>query len=231
MKNKINTAMILAAGLGSRLMPVTARIPKALIEVQGKPMLERVIEYIIDAGIDNIVINIHYLPEQIADFINANQHRFPAAFHIIREPKLLGSGGSILNAMETIVKEPYLVVNCDVLLWGGNPLPLLTQMWDEARMDALLLVHDKDKLHKPKAGDMNVDANGNIVRNEPNLQYIMTGCSVFAPAYFAGRKVEFFTTPEIFSHFSPRYFAIPNPYNWLDIGAQEDLEYANWSCA
>ena len=208
-------------------MPMTACIPKALVEVQGKPMLEWVIGYITDAGIDNIVINIHYLPDQIADFIEANRHRFPVKFHIIREPELLGSGGSILNAMETIVKEPYLVVNCDVLFWGGNPLPLLIERWDATKMDALLLVQDKDKLHKSKAGDMNIDANGNITRNEPNPQYIMAGCSIFAPAYFAGRKIEFFTTPEIFSQFSRRYYAIPNPYNWLDIGTPEDFEYAN----
>jgi MurNAc alpha-1-phosphate uridylyltransferase len=230
MKKNIRTAMILAAGLGSRMMPLTANTPKALIEFQGKPMLERVIGYITETGIDNIIINTHYLYDQIADFINTNRQRFPAEFHISHEPDILGSGGGILNAMQNIVNEPYLVVNCDVLLWGGNPLLLLIQKWDAVAMDALLLVHDKDKLLTPKSGDMDIDVNGNILRDTPRRQYIMAGCSIFAPTYFAGRKVEFFTTPAIFSQFSTRYFAIPNPYNWLDIGTLQDLEYANQHC-
>lgn len=228
MQKNIRTAMILAAGLGTRLRPLTANIPKALIEVQGKPMLERVIGYIVDAGIGNIVINTHYLSEQITDFINVNSWRFPATFHIIHEPEILGSGGGILNAMQKIVDEPYLVVNCDILLWGGNPIPLLMQTWDTDKMDALLLVQDKNKLpvlNKP--GDLDIDANGNIIRDNPRCQYIMAGCSIFAPTYFAGRRIEFFTTPEIFFQFSTRYFAIPNPYNWLDIGTPEDLALAN----
>ena len=110
-------AMIFAAGLGTRLRPLTDRIPKALVPVGGSPMLEHVILKLKEAGFDEIVINIHHLGEQILDFLREN-HNFGVDIHISDERDLLlDTGGGIWNARQFFEKdnEPFLIHNVDIL--------------------------------------------------------------------------------------------------------------------
>jgi NDP-sugar pyrophosphorylase family protein len=109
-------AMILAAGLGTRLKPLTDATPKALIPVQGKPMLERLMLKLKDAGFDEIVINVHHHAEQIIDFLNANNN-FGLTVHISDERQyLLETGGAIKHAAQFLEGgEPFLVHNVDIL--------------------------------------------------------------------------------------------------------------------
>jgi NDP-sugar pyrophosphorylase family protein len=108
--------MILAAGLGTRLKPLTDAMPKALIPVQGKPMLERLMLKLKDAGFDETVINVHHHAEQIIDFLNANNN-FGLTVHISDESRyLLETGGAIKQAAQYLEgKEPFLVHNVDIL--------------------------------------------------------------------------------------------------------------------
>ena len=108
-------AMIFAAGLGTRLKPLTDNKPKALVDVAGKPMLERVITNLIKYGFNEIVINVHHFGEQIIDFVNSKN--FNATIHISDERgELLDTGGGILKAEKLLVsKEPFLVHNADIL--------------------------------------------------------------------------------------------------------------------
>lgn len=226
MKGNIKTAMILAAGLGSRLKPLTDTIPKPLIEVQGKPMLDWTIGYIIEAGIRKIIINTHHLAEKIKEHIA--QLKYDGIEIIIsHEPVLLGSGGGILNAMKKFAPEDLVVINADAFFWGGNPVEFILNAWQNDKMDCLVLAHDKQLLQGKYSGDFNIKSDGIISRSLADNRFIMAGCSIFTPSYFNGRKVEFFTTPEIFFQSGPRYHAIANPYNWIDIGTHSDLMRIN----
>ena len=116
---KIKHGMILAAGLGKRMQPITLKTPKPLIKIGNKNLLDRAIELLINHGIEEIAINVHHLPDQIKDFINRKKYK--AKIIIYDEQRaLLDTGGGILNATKSF-KEPFLVVNPDTL-WRDSYL-------------------------------------------------------------------------------------------------------------
>jgi MurNAc alpha-1-phosphate uridylyltransferase len=154
----IRTAMILAAGRGERMRPLTDSMPKPLIAVAGQSMLDRSIERLAAHGVRDIVVNVHHLGEQIA------AHLGPRA-RIVREERLLETGGSVKNALPLLGDGPYFILNGDGL-WRDGPCPMLARMeafWDPARMDALLLLHPLDLAIGREAkdrGDYFLEADG-----------------------------------------------------------------------
>lgn len=135
--------MIFAAGLGTRLRPLTDNMPKALVPVAGKPMLERVILRLKDAGFNDITVNIHHFGEQIMDFLRANNN-FGAEIHISDErDKLLDTGGGIKNARHFLDgNEPFLVHNADILT--DIDLAAFYRHHVESNAEATLLVSQRN---------------------------------------------------------------------------------------
>jgi NDP-sugar pyrophosphorylase family protein len=135
-------AMILAAGLGTRLRPLTDDVPKALLPVGGKPMLERLILKIKDSGFDEVVINIHHLGRQIVDFLEANNN-FGITIHISDETRyLLDTGGGLKQAATLLSDgEPFLVHNVDIL--SDADLAALYRSHDPGRAMATLIVSNR----------------------------------------------------------------------------------------
>jgi MurNAc alpha-1-phosphate uridylyltransferase len=132
----IDTAMILAAGRGERMRPLTDSTPKPLIPVAGRPMLDRSMDRLGAHGVRTIVVNVHHLGERIAQHLGGRAR-------IVREERLLETGGSVKNALPLLGDGPYFILNGDGL-WSDGPKPMLSRMeaaWDPARMDALLLLH------------------------------------------------------------------------------------------
>ena len=116
---KIKHGMILAAGLGKRMQPITLKTPKPLIKIGNKNLLDRAIELLINHGVEEIAINVHHLADQIKSFIN--ERKYKAKIIIYDEQRaLLDTGGGILNATKSF-KEPFLVVNPDTL-WRDSYL-------------------------------------------------------------------------------------------------------------
>jgi MurNAc alpha-1-phosphate uridylyltransferase len=132
--------MILAAGRGERMRPLTDVTPKPLIPVAGRSMLDRAMARLAEHGVDQMVVNVHHLGEQIA------RHLHGQAL-IVREDRLLETGGSVKNALPMLGDEPFFVLNGDGL-WQDGRIPMLARMeaaWDPVCMDALLLLHALDK--------------------------------------------------------------------------------------
>jgi MurNAc alpha-1-phosphate uridylyltransferase len=154
----IHTAMILAAGRGERMRPLTDSRPKPLISVAGSSMLDRAMERLAAHGVDNIVVNVHHLGEQIAAHLDGRAR-------IVREDRLLDTGGSVKNALPLLGGGPYFILNGDGL-WRDGPTPMLSRMealWNPVRMDALLLLHPIDTAVGREAkdrGDYFLDADG-----------------------------------------------------------------------
>ena len=130
-------AMVLAAGLGLRMRPLTKRTPKPLITVAGRSMLDRVFDRLDDAGVPNRVVNTHWLADQIARHL-ANHY----GVTLSHEDVLLETGGGVAHALPLLGAQPFFVCNADVIwLDGARPaLIRLAEAWDAARMDALLLL-------------------------------------------------------------------------------------------
>lgn len=174
----IDTAMILAAGRGERMRPLTDTVPKPLIPVAGRSMLDRSLDRLAGHGARRIVVNVHHLGEQIASHVGER-----AA--IIREDRLLETGGSVKNALPLLGEGPFFVLNGDGL-WRDGPTPMLERMaatWNPAQMDALLLLHPIERAIGREArdrGDYFLDA-GNRARHR--------GAAATAPHLFASVSI------------------------------------------
>jgi N-acetyl-alpha-D-muramate 1-phosphate uridylyltransferase len=140
--------MILAAGRGERMWPLTEVTPKPLIPVAGRTMLDRAMARLSEHGVSNVVVNVHHLGEQITQ-------RLDGRARIVKEERLLETGGSVKNALPLLGDGPFFVLNGDGL-WQDGRIPMLARMdaaWDAERMDALLLLHPLDKTIGREARD------------------------------------------------------------------------------
>ena len=186
-------AMIFAAGLGTRLKPLTDHMPKALVPVAGKPMLEHVIRKLIAAGCDEIVINVHHFADQIIDFVKANNN-FGITIHISDETDmLLDTGGGIKKA-SSFFNEPFLIHNVDILsnvdlkslyeyhLTSGNDATLLVSPRKTVRY---LLFDEGNQL----CGWVNKDTlqtkpEGFVYQPEVQKEYAFSGIHIVSPSLF-----------------------------------------------
>jgi MurNAc alpha-1-phosphate uridylyltransferase len=171
--------MILAAGRGERMRPLTDTVPKPLIPVAGRSMLDRAMDRLQEHEIRNLVINVHHLGGQIAAHVGA------ARAHIVREDRLLETGGSVKNALPLLGEEPFFVLNGDGL-WTDGAMPMLKRLeaaWDPARMDALLLLHplaDAIGREASDRGDYFLDGSGKARHRgaEPAAPYFFASVSI-----------------------------------------------------
>jgi len=180
------TAMVMAAGLGKRMRPLTATRPKPLVEVAGKALIDHVFDRLRDAGVKRAVVNVHYL----ADTLEAHLRARVKGIDIIvsdERGQLLETGGGIVKAREGLGDKPFLVVNSDNF-WVDGPVDairLLAQHWDDAKMDALLLLVPLARAHSHAGqGDFHLDAHGRIVgRRKPGrlAPFVYTGVQILSP--------------------------------------------------
>ena len=179
----INKAMILAAGFGERMLPLTQKTPKPLIMVGSKNLLERTIELLIKIGINELVINTHYLPQEIDNFLKTKNYEI--SINVTKEQELLDTGGGILNATKKFENNPFFVLNPDTI-WNKNyyeELKILENSYLENNKPILLLVDKKISHDKSFTGDFNFEENKYIIRETIN-QYIFTGAQIINRSIF-----------------------------------------------
>jgi MurNAc alpha-1-phosphate uridylyltransferase len=180
------TAMVMAAGIGKRMRPLTATRPKPLIQVAGQPLLDHVFDRLRAAGIKRAVVNVHYL----ADALEAHlKHRVKGVDIIVSDERdqLMETGGGIVKARDLIGDKPFVVANADNL-WVDGPadtIKLLASRWDDEVMDALLLMVPLARAHNHGGlGDFHLDANGRITgRRKPGrvAPFVYTGVQILSP--------------------------------------------------
>lgn len=180
------TAMVMAAGLGKRMRPLTATRPKPLVQVAGQTLLDHVFDRLRAAGIKRAVVNVHYL----ADSLEAHlKNRVKGIDVVISDERqqLMETGGGLVQARELIGDKPFVVVNADNL-WIDGPadtIKLLASRWDDEKMDALLLVVPLARAHNHGGlGDFHLDANGRITgRRKPGrvAPFVYTGVQILSP--------------------------------------------------
>ena len=173
---KIKQGMILAAGLGKRMQPITLKTPKPLIQVGNKKLLHRAIELLINHGVDEIAINVHYLADQIKDFINKKKYK--AKIIISHEQDmLLDTGGGIFNATKSF-KEPFVVINPDTL-WSNaysTELSDLEDLYFQHKKACLLLVNKSLSFDSSFNGDFNLKEG--IVSRDNSNELVFTGLQI-----------------------------------------------------
>ncbi len=161
----ITRAMIMAAGYGTRMRPLTNTTPKPLVKVKGKALIDHVIDRLVAAGVTTIVVNVHYMGDQIVSHLSA---RKDAQFIISDETDtLLDSGGGILKALHHFNGEPFFHANADTVWVEGasHALPRLLEAWEPERMDALMLLASTvTTVCYDGRGDFMMDADGRLTR-------------------------------------------------------------------
>ena len=194
----IKKAMILAAGLGKRMRPLTEKIPKPLIKVGPKNLLERSIELLIKMGIDELIINSHYLFQEIDNFLKTKNYGI--SITLIKEEELLDTGGGILNATKKFENNPFFVLNPDTI-WNKNyyeELKILENSYLVNNKPTLLLVDKNNSHDKSFKGDFNFTENNYIKREEKN-QYIFTGAQIINRSIFESIKKKTFSMNEVWN--------------------------------
>jgi MurNAc alpha-1-phosphate uridylyltransferase len=225
---KIDTAMILAAGRGERMRPLTDTMPKPLLPVAGRSLLERSLDRLIAHGVSNIVVNVHHLGQQIADRIGDRAR-------IVYEERLLETGGSVKNALPLLGAGPFFVLNGDGL-WrekSGTMLERLDMKWNPERMDALLLLHPIHKVVGREAtdrGDYFIEPGGRArYRGIASLApYVFASVSVCDARLFQDSPEGAFSLLRLWNQAEERgrLFGVFNDGDWFHIGTPEALAEA-----
>ena len=191
---QIKKAIILSAGYGKRLNPMTLSKPKSLLEINKKTLLENTIHILEKFGIEEIVINTHYLSDQINTFID--NKKFSSKIFLMEEhEKILDTGGGVLNAAKKFNNDPFFVFNPDTI-WSQSYLDdfkAMEEQYFNNDYKGVLLVVDKTKsFDKTMKGDFNLKENI-IDRNVNEKRYIYTGSQILSNSVFKNKKIEPFS--------------------------------------
>lgn len=219
------TAMVMAAGLGQRMRPLTVTRPKPLVEVAGKPLIDHVFDRLRAAGVKRAVVNVHYL----ADVLEAHLARRVAGIEITmsdERAQLMETGGGLVQARELLGDKPFLCVNSDNL-WVDGPvdaIAALSARWDDAAMDALLLMIPLARANcHTGLGDFHLDGYGQIMgRRKPGrlAPFVWTGVQILSPRLIADWPQGPFSTNVFLSRAiaQGRAFGLVHQGLWFDVG-------------
>ena len=190
---KIKKAIILGAGYGKRMHPITKKVPKPLIKIKNTTLLENSIKFLISIGVKHIVINTHYLHKQIFRYIKGK--KFSSKIDLIFEKrKILNTGGGILNASRNFKKQIFFVLNPDTL-WKKEhkkDFKNLEKVYKKYKKPALLLVRKNKSFDKSFKGDFNLNSKKEILRQKNN-NFIFTGAQIISRNVFKSKKVKPFS--------------------------------------
>ena len=198
-------AMVLAAGLGLRMRPLTDATPKPLIAVGGRTLLDRALDRCAAAGIETVVVNTHHLADRIERHLGqrtASGHPEPRTV-LAYEPELLETGGGVANALPRLVPGPFFVVNSDALWLDGaeDTLKRMAAAWDGTRMDALLLLMPTGGVIGYEGeGDFERASDGRLQRRTPDRAgaYVYVGLQLLSERLFDGVAVERFSLNRLY---------------------------------
>ena len=196
----IKKAMILAAGFGKRIHPLTLKHPKPLLKIGKETLLSNTLKFLKLFGIKQAVINVHYLEEQIVDYISRN--KFDLTVTVVKEKdKILDTGGGVLNAIQHFSNLPFLIINPDTI-WNLHylkELKLMEKSFFENRKNkcSLLVVNKKKSFDQSFKGDFNLENRLISRKNRDDLNYIYTGLQVIKPEVFSDLDARVFSINRI----------------------------------
>lgn len=223
---RITSGMVLAAGLGLRMRPLTEGCPKALVVLHGETLLDHALARFREAGVTRIVVNAHYL----GDMVRKHLATLPDVVISDETDRLLDTGGGVRNALAMLGNAPFIVANCDsVWLDGAEPaLRRLSQAWDDAAMDALLLLHPIECANGYSgAGDFRLDPHGRVARRgtDATAPFIFTGVQILRPDLFAGTPEKPFSLNIVYDKAASggRLFGLVHDGDWFHVGTPADL--------
>jgi N-acetyl-alpha-D-muramate 1-phosphate uridylyltransferase len=224
-------AMVLAAGLGLRMRPLTDHLPKPLIRVAGRALLDHVLDKLGGAGVDEAVVNVHYLPDQIID--HTASRKSPRVIISDERNQVLGTGGGVVKALPLLGAAPFFHVNSDTLWIDGvqSNLARLAETFDPARMDVLLLM-------APTASSIGYSGRGDYAmlpdgalrkrREHQVVPFVYAGAAIMSPAIFADAPKGEFSLTRMFdaANEQERLFGLRLDGVWMHVGTPDAVHAA-----
>ncbi|MEJ8475204.1 nucleotidyltransferase family protein [Roseibium algae] len=230
-----STAMILAAGMGKRMRPITATTPKPLIEVNGKALIDHGLDRLARADVKTCVVNVHYL----ADLVEVHVTRRQDMEILISDERneLLETGGGIKKALPLLGDQPFFQLNADTSYWIEGVKPNLEHMidaWNDDRMDALLLIAETVKaVGYNGRGDFELAKDGALTRRSERgvTPFAYAGAAILHPRLFEGAPEGSFSMNRLFDKAieNGRLFGVQMEGIWLHIGTPEAIGAAEYA--
>jgi MurNAc alpha-1-phosphate uridylyltransferase len=222
-----DTAMVMAAGLGKRMRPLTATQPKPMVRVAGKPLIDHTLDRLAEAGVGKAVVNVHYL----ADALEAHLKSRKAPLVTISDERaeLLETGGGMIKALPHL-PDPFFCLNSDNIWLDGprNAFHELSERWDPAAMDALLLVVPHARaVNFDGKGDFHLDAMGRITRRKPGriAPFIYTGIQIVSHRLLRDAPQGRFGTMQLWERAiaEGRLYGLPFTGLWFEVGTPQAI--------
>jgi MurNAc alpha-1-phosphate uridylyltransferase len=225
------TAMVFAAGLGMRMRPLTDKLPKPLIKVGGRALIDHCLDRLADSGVERAIVNVHWLADQIEAHLA--RRRSPKILISDERSKLLDQGGGIKHALPMIGKDPFLICNTDAF-WIEGPrsnLARLAAAFDSEAMDILLLVAaGAGAVGVDWPGDFTMSREGALTPREPRhvAPFVYTGVGIVKPELFASEPAEVFRLAPYFHAAAAkgRLYGVRLDGLWVHVGRPETIAEA-----
>jgi len=227
-ENPPDKAMVFAAGLGTRMRPLTDAVPKPLIKVAGKALIDYTLDRFAAIGVETAIVNVHHLASQIEAHVA--ERRAPRIILSDEREKLLGQGGGIAKALPFLGQNPFFIANTDAF-WVDGPadnLRRLASSWNPDKMDVLLLVAAvATSIGVDSSGDFHLGPDGRLTQRAEReiAPFVYTGVGIVKPGLFAGRTIEVFPlTPFFFAAAERgRLYGQRLDGLWLHVGTPEAI--------
>jgi MurNAc alpha-1-phosphate uridylyltransferase len=222
--------MILAAGLGTRMRPLTDTCPKPMLPLLGRPMIDLALDHAVEAGVRRAVVNLHYLGGMLRAHLAGR--KAPEILFSEELPEILDTGGGIAQALPLLGTEPFYTMNSDAVWVGPNPLAVLAGTWEPARMDALLLLVPRPRARSyTRPGDFFLAQEGEAPVRRGGAEaapLVFTGAQIIAPGVFADAPEGAFSLNLIWDALlaQGRLAAVTYPGGWVDVGTPAGLAEA-----
>lgn len=224
-------AMVLAAGLGLRMRPLTDRMPKPLVPVAGRPLLDHVLDKLGDSGVNEAVVNVHYLPDQIIEHVAARTQ--PRVIISDERNQVLGTGGGVVKALPLLGNAPFFHLNADTL-WidGVRPnLARLAEAFNPSRMDILLLMAPTtSSIGYNGRGDYAMLPDGALRKRREHqvVPFVYAGAAIMSPSLFADTPMGEFSLTKVFdaANEQERLFGLRIDGVWMHVGTPNAVQAA-----
>jgi MurNAc alpha-1-phosphate uridylyltransferase len=230
------TAMVLAAGLGERMRPLTDTMPKPMVPVAGKPLIDHVLDRLAAAGVERAVVNVHYLAGIIENHLKGRTA--PRIIISDERAKLLNTGGGVVKALGAIGSEPFFHVNSDTIWIDGTKpnLERLGEAFDAATMDALLLLAPvATSIGYSGRGDFTMAPGGQLAwrAERETAPFVYAGAAILRPELFRDAPAGAFSLTELFkrAEASGRLYGLRLEGVWMHVGTPEAISQAEAAIA
>ena len=233
----IDSAIVFAAGLGKRMLPLTKHTPKSLLTIKGKPLLAYNLEMLIHFGIKRIIVNCHYQAEQIKHYLMTCPYNLPE-LHISYEPTLLDTGGGIVKALPYLGNEAFFAINSDIIVVDDKlpaALDRLAHFWQPKTMDMVLLLQPTNNtIGYEGHGDFALADTNQLIRTaSSDKPFVFTGIQILKVGLFKGLSEKKFSLSDVYRKIQQPDGYLKNAYGlvhhgaWLHIGTPAGLEQAH----